>query len=142
MSEPNVNPSVGVSRRSFLDSLGRWTAVAAAAVVGVLAFPKKAWAAPTVTISYPQNSPPAVSGAQFNTAEWCSSGVRATYAAPLTRGGTVIANGTSFNPGPDYQWGFSFSGVPHSNSANDTTLTVTATAENGKGSDSKTLSIS
>jgi len=101
--------------------------------------------APTVTISYPQNSPPAVSGTLFYTAGWCSD-TSATYAANLTRGGSKIADGTLIpqTPGSFYQWQFSFSGVPHSTGANDTTLTVTATPAGGgvPGIDTKTLSIS
>jgi hypothetical protein len=100
-------------------------------------------AAPQVRISYPGNSPPAV-GQSFTTAGWCSDS-GATFAATLTRGGAVIANGTSI-PQPQgsfYTWQFSFSNVPVSGSPNDTTLTVTATPVGGgvPGSDSRTLSI-
>src|SRR5262249_10567412 len=88
-------------------------------------------AAPQVRISYPGNSPPPV-GTSFTTGGWCSDST-ATFAATLTRGGAVIANGTLVPQGQGsfYTWQFSFSNVPVSGSPNDTTLTVTATPQGG-----------
>jgi hypothetical protein len=100
-------------------------------------------AAVTVTISYPPNSPPSISGRYVETGGWVSD-KHAGMKAVLIRSGVTIGTGTTIPqpPGSYLDWKFYFQGVPPSTAPNDTHLVVTATpAVGAAGSDDRWLNI-
>jgi hypothetical protein len=97
----------------------------------------------TVQIGCPPGDPAQVTGSYFETAGWVSD-KNATRTAKITQNGSAVTNGTgtAIDPGPFFDWRFSFTGVPATPPSQMDVLTVTATPSTGSpGSATKHLRV-